>query len=94
VENQWNACPTVTASANPSANGIDSAKPDTASVAMCARISSTGSTAITRAPVGTSARVSLPVPAARSTTTLPAAIASRSTSQETAAAGYSGRTRS
>ena len=36
-----------------------------------ARISASGSTATTRAPVGTSGRVSLPVPAARSTTMRP-----------------------
>ena len=39
--------------------------------ASTARISSSGSTAITRAPVSTSRRVSFPVPAATSTTTRP-----------------------
>ena len=45
------------------------------------RMPATGSTAIRSAPVGASSRVSLPVPAARSTTRLPGSIRRFSTSQ-------------
>ena len=50
--------------------------------------------AITRAPVGTSSRVSFPVPAPTSTTTRPGPSPACSTIQATASAGYDGRARS
>ena len=55
-----------------------------------ARMFSSGSIAITSAPAARSTSVSLPVPAARSTTRRPGA---RSSTQSTAAAGYEGRAR-
>ena len=58
------------------------------------RIDSSGSTATTAAPVGTSSRVSFPVPAARSTTTVPGPSRRCSASHATASAGYPGRARS
>ena len=80
--NQWNACPAVTASTLASSSGSASAVPATtsaadATLASTDRISASGSTAITRAPVSSSGRVSLPVPAARSTTVRPGPSASR-----------------
>ena len=73
--NQWKAWPTVTASALSSGSGIASAVPSSARAAgpMAARISATGSTAITSQPSAASGRVSLPLPAARSTTVRPGA---------------------
>ncbi len=72
VSNQWNASPTTTAAAAPSGSGIASAVPAIASASgtrarSSASIVGEGSTAITFLASGTSARVSLPVPAARST---------------------------
>jgi hypothetical protein len=49
---------------------------------------------MTRAPVGASSRVSLPVPAATSQTTAPEPIRQRSTIHATASAGYEGLARS
>ena len=97
--NQWKAWATVIASADASASGSDSAVPSSASApgdvsASFARISATGSTATTRAPVGTSSRVSFPVPAARSTTTRPGPSPASAAIQSTASAGYDGRARS
>lgn len=56
--NQWKACATVTASALASGSGICSPVPSRVWAAgpMTARISATGSTATTSAPVATSAR--------------------------------------
>ena len=93
--NQWNACPTVTASTERSGNGIASAVPATASTSgsddeSAARIASTGSTATTNAPVGTRRRVSFPVPAARSSTRLPSSSPSSATSRSIASGGYGG----
>src|SRR5256885_2454529 len=51
-----------------------------------ARIASPGSTATTRAPVSRRARVSLPVPAPRSSTVRPGRRSSRSVTQATASA--------
>src|SRR5436305_1482955 len=97
--NQWNAWAAVRASAAPSAKGIDSAVPSTTSMpgtrpTSSSRMPATGSTAMTVAPVRTSRRVSLPVPAARSTTVRPARRSSCSARKPTAAAGYEGRPRS
>ena len=71
MSNQWNAWATVTASTEPSPSGIASAVPSSTSTPgtarpSCSRIAATGSTAMISAPDGTSSRVSLPVPAARS----------------------------
>ena len=55
---------------------------------MCARISAIGSTATTCAPLGTSSRVSFPVPAPRSTTVRPGPIPVAATSQSIASGGY------
>ena len=95
VPNQWNASATNTASTLSSSSGIDSAVPTSASApgttrSSCARMPSSGSTAITRAKRGTSCRVSLPVPAARSRTTESAGRPSASS----AASAYPGRPRS
>ena len=73
LANQWNASPEKTASTLASASGIDSPRPASASApgttsSSTARIASSGSTATTRANRGTSSRVSLPVPAPRSST--------------------------
>ncbi len=86
--NQWNACAHVTTSAEPSASGMDSALPRTAvapgtACRSSASISSSGSTAVTRWPSATSERVSLPVPAPRSTTSH----GSSPASQRTASSG-------
>jgi len=90
--NQWNACPTVTASAEPSGSGIDSAVPSSARMpgmeaASLARMAATGSTATRVAPYAASILVSFPVPAPRSTTTVPGATPSASASQATAGTG-------
>ena len=82
--NQWNACPTTTASIEWFSAGIASAVPSRISAcgtaaASLAAISGIGSTATRFAPNGTSSRVSLPVPAARSRTALPGPIPSSRT---------------
>ena len=88
--NQWKAWPTVTASAlvvgqrdrlgraveRAGRGGTDRA-----------RISATGSTAITSQPSAASGRVSLPLPAARSTTVRPARRSSSRASQAIASGG-------
>src|SRR6266508_2534115 len=60
----------------------------------CASIASPGSTAITRTPVWTRARVSFPVPAPTSSTLRPARSPSSCAIHSTAPCGYSGRARS
>ncbi len=71
----------MTASTEPVASGIASAVPSIASTSVrAARIAGIGSTAITLAPLGRSARVRFPVPAARSSTSAPGPIRSRSQS--------------
>lgn len=96
ASNQWKAWATQTASTDDSCSGKVSALPATRGTLASdrrrtARIPSTGSTATTNAPVGTSRRVSFPVPAARSTTVAPGRIPRFSTSQSTAEGGYDGR---
>ncbi len=71
--NQWKAEPATTASTLRSASGRSSARPSIAfaagSVAVrIARISGSGSSAVTEWPAASSAAVSLPVPAPRSST--------------------------
>ena len=72
--NQWNASPTVTRSTDASSSGIASARPSrtsTPSGTACwnaARIDGDGSIATIDCACGSSTRVSLPVPAARSAT--------------------------
>ncbi len=93
--NQWNAWAHVTTSVDPSGSGIASALPSSApspgsTASSSARISASGSTAVTRCPSATSPRVSLPVPAPRSTTSQGSSLVS----QRTASCGYSGRARS
>ena len=61
---------------------------------IAARISATGSMAITSQPSAASGRVSLPLPAARSTTVRPGRRPSASASHAIASGGYSGRARS
>ena len=92
LANQWNASATKTASTASSSSGIASALPLSVSASgttrsRTARIPSSGSTATTRANRGTSCRVSLPVPAARSSTTESGA----SPTASIAASAYSGR---
>jgi len=94
--NQWNACAIVTASSEPSRNGSCSAVVATIGTLgntsrKVARMPATGSAAIKYAPAGTSRRVSLPVPAARSTTVAPGAMRKFSTNHATASGGYDGR---
>ena len=91
-DTKWNACPTVTASTEPSSSGIRSAVParivtPATRRSSSARISGTGSTATTVAPLVASRRVSLPVPAARSSTVRPGRRSKRSTIRAIAAAG-------
>ena len=74
----------------PSAGFAGSAPPSTlpaASRANWSRMAATGSTATRVAPVAMSCRVSLPVPAARSSTVAPGATRSRRTSSATASSG-------
>jgi len=97
--NQWKAWATVTASALWSASGIDSAVPATARTSgraalRLARISAEGSTAMSRVPRVCRRRVSLPVPAARSTTTEDGCNRKMWPIQVTTGGGYSGRPRS
>ena len=92
ASNQWNAWATVTTSTDASGSGIASAVPSTTwavgTVARaCSRMPSTGSTAVTVAPSSTRRRVSLPVPAARSQTVVPAVIPSWVASVATASSG-------
>ena len=86
--NQWNACAAVTTSTLSAASGIASAPPSTAVASGTPRagassISGSGSTAVTRCPSATRDRVSLPVPAPRSTTSH----GSSPASQRTASSG-------
>ncbi len=86
--NQCQACPETTRSALASGSGIASADPIRADAPGTARRSwssmpSDGSTAVTSSPRATSERVSLPVPAPRSTTVR----APGGTSQSTDASG-------
>ena len=91
MSNQWAACPATAASIDARARGISSADPATAGTPATvwrnwARIRGSGSTATGECPRASSAAVSFPVPAPRSTTLLPPAVA-----QRTASSGYSGR---
>jgi len=94
ASNQCQAWATTTASTLASPSGIRSAVPASTAApgtaaASCSRIAREGSTAVTVSPASTSERVSLPVPAPRSSTLL----ARRGTSHSTADGGYSGRPR-
>ncbi|MNR21689.1 hypothetical protein D3C85_1386030 [compost metagenome] len=98
LANQWKACAQTTASTLASGSGMASAVPAStvasgSLAASWARISATGSTATTLAPVAANRRVNLPVPAPRSTTDLPGASPRVSRSQCVSSAGYSGRPR-
>src|SRR5215218_10406949 len=70
--NQWNAWPTITASTEACASGIDSAAPTIASIPgrrrQTASISADGSTATTSCPSSAATAANLPVPAPRSST--------------------------
>ena len=94
--NQWNAWPEATTSADASGSGMISAVPGSprarkSGVGELGRASpASGSTAVTRCPRATSARLSFPVPAPRSTTSR----GSSPASQRTASSGYPGRPRS
>ena len=97
--NQWNASATNTASTLPSGNGIRSALPSyTSACGTCAtswdRIAGSGSTATTRANRPTSTRVSLPVPAPRSSTVAEAGRSKTVASRSTIVVGQPGRPRS
>src|SRR5690349_2498653 len=99
ASNQWNAAATKTGSTLPPASGISSALPGRTSASgsrseSTRRISAIGSTAITRPASGTSAAVSLPVPAARSSTVDAGMTPSSPASQASASGGYGGRPRS
>ncbi len=92
ASNQWNASATNAASTDASASGIASAVPASQRAAGTVRspirrIPSSGSTQTTSANRGSSTRASLPVPAARSSTTSPA-------TPSATPAGHSGRPRS
>ena len=91
--NQWNAWATQIASALASASGMRSAVPSSARAAGAARVScsliaASGSIAITSSKRGIRARVSLPVPAARSTTTDRRSRPSSRMSESIASDGY------
>jgi len=97
--NQWNAEPTNTASTAPSASGIASAVPSSASAAgtwrtRIARISASGSTAIRRPTRGASTVDSLPVPAARSSTVASPSSPNRSSAHSIGAGSVGRRARS
>src|SRR2546423_1203161 len=96
VANQWNASPEKTASTTPSSRGIASALPGRASApgtpsSRTASIASAGSTATTRSNRGTSARVSLPVPAPRSSTAASGRSPRSATIRSSSSSGQSGR---
>ena len=96
ASNQWNAWATVTASTDESSSGIASAVPAStatsgSTIASWARMPGTGSTATISAPVPTSIRVSLPVPAARSHTRRPGPIPTSAANRSIASGGYPGR---
>ena len=95
VSNQWKAWATKTASTESTASGICSALPSIASLsgqptASRRRILASGSTATTRANLETRGRVSLPVPAASSSTVADDGRPAISTTWS----GYPGRPRS
>src|SRR5580765_2131475 len=94
--NQWNASAEKTASTLPSASGIASPRPASTSAAgttssSTARIASSGSTATTRSNRGTSSRVSLPVPAPRSSTSASGSSPSSSITRSSNSTGQPGR---
>src|SRR3954465_11711308 len=96
VANQWNASAEKTASTLPSASGIASPWPATASArgttsSSTTRSASSGSTATTRANRGTSARVSLPVPAPRPITSGFPPSPSSATTWSSSSSGQPGR---
>src|SRR5215468_2516134 len=96
VANQWKASPEKTASTAASPTGIDSALPASAAgpgttSSSTARIRSSGSTATTRANRGTRRRVSLPVPAPRSSTSASRPSPRSATTRSSSPAGHSGR---
>jgi hypothetical protein len=92
VPNQWKASATNAASTDRSASGMRSAVPVSASKPGSRRRSSESiageaSTAITRPTSATNSRVSLPVPAARSSTALAEFKPSSRTSSSTTPGG-------
>src|SRR5919108_3471360 len=96
VANQWKASAEKTPSTSSFPSGIASALPASASAsgtisASTVRIASSGSTATTRAKRGTSDRVSLPVPAPRSSTAESAPSSSSATTRSRSSSGQSGR---
>src|SRR5438105_39494 len=94
--NQWNASAEKTASTSPSARGISSALPRRASApgttsSSTPSIAASGSTARTRANRRTSDRVSLPVPAPRSSTSASGRSPRSETTRSSSSSGQSGR---
>ena len=101
ASNQWNAWATVIASSAPSANGSSSAVAATDGHRRGPRRDRTCAHPLDRLDRdagprrrGSRRRVSLPVPAARSTVTRPGPMRRCSTSHATASGGYEGRVRS
>src|SRR5436190_7127535 len=93
---QWKASAVKTASTEPSGTGIASARPASASApgtnsSSTARIASSGSTAITRPNRGTRSRVSLPVPAPRSSTVESGPSSRSAAARSISSAGHTGR---
>src|SRR5262245_48157962 len=94
--NQWNASAEKTASTSPSSAGMASPLPRRASASPTTSsrtpsIAASGSTAITFANRRTSERVSLPVPAPRSSTTSPRSNPSSAETRSSSSSGHSGR---
>src|SRR3954449_11119857 len=94
--NQWNASAEKTASTSASRAGIASPLPSLASASgttscSTSSIAASGSTAITRANRATSARVSLPVPAPRSSTDAAGPSTSSATTRSSSSSGHPGR---
>src|SRR5512133_629864 len=93
---QWNASAVKTTSTESSGSGIASARPGSASApgttsASTARIASSGSTASTRPNRGTRSRVSLPVPAPRSSTVESGPSSRSSAARSISSPGHTGR---
>jgi hypothetical protein len=92
LSNQWKASAIVTAATEASGSGIASARPSIArsgpmAAASSSRSAPCGSTAKTSWPAASSARLSLPVPAPRSSTGAAGVMPSSAASAPTTAGG-------
>src|SRR5262249_53186774 len=96
LASQGKASAVKPASTESSATGIDSARPASASAegttsSSTPRIASSGSTAITRSNRRTRSRVSLPVPAPRSTTVAPGPSSRSAATRSISSTGHAAR---